>query len=103
MESRLSDEEGLDGKSRLCEHRGSLMINFDQLAHPALTRRRSQVVRQRSAKPLSIGSIPIAASIHLNHLQKTIANKVLLFERALHEPNFQAAFSPSLTSLPRLP
>jgi hypothetical protein len=45
------------------------MIGIDQLAHPVLTRRRSQVVRQRSAKPLSIGSIPIAASIHLNHLQ----------------------------------
>jgi hypothetical protein len=40
--------------------------------HLVLTRRRSQVVRQRSAKPLSIGSIPIAASIHLNHLQATI-------------------------------
>jgi hypothetical protein len=31
--------------------------------------RRSQVVRQRSAKPLSIGSIPIAASTLFNHLQ----------------------------------
>jgi hypothetical protein len=31
------------------------------ILHPFL-RRRSQVVRQRSAKPLFIGSIPIAAS-----------------------------------------
>ncbi len=31
--------------------------------------RRSQVVRQRSAKPLFIGSIPIAASKSLNNLQ----------------------------------
>ena len=30
------------------------------------TRRRSQVVRQRSAKPLFIGSIPIAASNKIN-------------------------------------
>src|SRR4029079_8667677 len=30
--------------------------------------RRSQVVRQRSAKPLSIGSIPIAASFQFNNL-----------------------------------
>ncbi len=38
--------------------------------HPLFfpVRRRSQVVRQRSAKPLFIGSIPIAASNHnLNH------------------------------------
>src|SRR5437879_2932877 len=34
-----------------------LRLSFDNY------RRRSQVVRQRSAKPLSIGSIPIAASI----------------------------------------
>jgi hypothetical protein len=33
-----------------------------------LARRRSQVVRQRSAKPLFIGSIPIAASILFNKL-----------------------------------
>ena len=32
-------------------------------------RRRSQVVRQRSAKPLFIGSIPIAASKSFNNLQ----------------------------------
>jgi hypothetical protein len=44
------------------------MISIDRLAHLALTRRRSQVVRQRSAKPLSIGSIPIAASIQPNLL-----------------------------------
>src|SRR4030095_5746302 len=31
--------------------------------------RRSQVVRQRSAKPLFIGSIPIAASNRLNNLE----------------------------------
>jgi hypothetical protein len=31
--------------------------------------RRSQVVRQRSAKPLFIGSIPIAASNLFNNLQ----------------------------------
>jgi hypothetical protein len=31
--------------------------------------RRSQVVRQRSAKPLFIGSIPIAASNPFNNLQ----------------------------------
>jgi hypothetical protein len=31
--------------------------------------RRSQVVRQRSAKPLFIGSIPIAASNLLNNLR----------------------------------
>ncbi len=38
---------------------------FIVLIHPSsliLLRRRSQVVRQRSAKPLFIGSIPIAAS-----------------------------------------
>ena len=34
-----------------------------------LPRRRSQVVRQRSAKPLFIGSIPIAASNLFNSLQ----------------------------------
>jgi hypothetical protein len=34
------------------------------LLHTSLWRR-SQVVRQRSAKPLFIGSIPIAASKHL--------------------------------------
>jgi hypothetical protein len=28
----LHDKEGLDGKSRLCEHRGSLMIGIDHLA-----------------------------------------------------------------------
>src|SRR5204862_515230 len=43
------------------------------ILHPAsfilILRRRSQVVRQRSAKPLSIGSIPIAASKLLNTLQ----------------------------------
>jgi hypothetical protein len=32
------------------------------LHHKSSERRRSQVVRQRSAKPLFIGSIPIAAS-----------------------------------------
>src|SRR5262249_10698544 len=32
-----------------------------------LSRRRSQVVRQRSAKPLFIGSIPIAASNNSYH------------------------------------
>ena len=32
--------------------------------------RRSQVVRQRSAKPLFIGSIPIAASNPFNNLQE---------------------------------
>ena len=35
--------------------------------------RRSQVVRQRSAKPLFIGSIPIAASKSSNYLQ-TVSN-----------------------------
>ncbi len=35
--------------------------------------RRSQVVRQRSAKPLFIGSIPIAASKSFNNLE-TITN-----------------------------
>ena len=37
--------------------------------HPSylLSGRRSQVVRQRSAKPLFIGSIPIAASNSFNH------------------------------------
>src|SRR5215510_3304846 len=53
---------GLTEKAGLCEHTLSLMSDPD---HLALTRRRSQVVRQRSAKPLFIGSIPIAASIHL--------------------------------------
>ena len=38
-------------------------------------RRRSQVVRQRSAKPLFIGSIPIAASIY--NQQLTVNRKLL--------------------------
>ncbi len=37
------------------------------ILHP-FQRRRSQVVRQRSAKPLFIGSIPIAASNPFNNL-----------------------------------
>jgi hypothetical protein len=51
-------------------HRG-----FDFIFHPsafilhACFRRRSQVVRQRSAKPLFIGSIPIAASNLFNNLR----------------------------------
>jgi hypothetical protein len=41
---------------------------FPPLSFILTARRRSQVVRQRSAKPLFIGSIPIAASNHnLNH------------------------------------
>ena len=40
--------------------------------HPSafilLARRRSQVVRQRSAKPLFVGSIPTAAFIRINNL-----------------------------------
>ena len=36
---------------------------------PIPSGRRSQVVRQRSAKPLFIGSIPIAASININNLR----------------------------------
>jgi hypothetical protein len=72
------------------------MINVDQLAHPVLTRRRSQVVRQRSAKPLSIGSIPIAASIHLNHLQAAIENKVLLFGTSTTRNEFFKSFSADL-------
>jgi hypothetical protein len=41
------------------------------ILHPLyFQRRRSQVVRQRSAKPLFIGSIPIAASNLLNHLDR---------------------------------
>ena len=35
-------------------------------------RRRSQVVRQRSAKPLFIGSIPIAASNKINSLRAAL-------------------------------
>src|SRR5213078_4578151 len=46
------------------------------ILHPSsfilFLRRRSQVVRQRSAKPLFIGSIPIAASKLLNTLQTKI-------------------------------
>ena len=43
------------------------------ILHPSsfiLFGRRSQVVRQRSAKPLFIGSIPIAASNPINNLQE---------------------------------
>jgi hypothetical protein len=39
------------------------------ILHTCLSGRRSQVVRQRSAKPLFIGSIPIAASNLLNNLR----------------------------------
>src|SRR5215510_13713322 len=60
--ARRATARGLTEKAGLCEHTLSLMSDPDRLA---LTRRRSQVVRQRSAKPLFIGSIPIAASIHL--------------------------------------
>ncbi len=50
-------------------------LRFIVLIHPSslilhpFSGRRSQVVRQRSAKPLFIGSIPIAASKPINHLQ----------------------------------
>ncbi len=49
---------------------------FIVLIHPSsfillLSGRRSQVVRQRSAKPLFIGSIPIAASNLLNSVLKS--------------------------------
>ncbi len=51
-----------------------LTMVFDSCEDIARLRRRSQVVRQRSAKPLSIGSIPIAAfsflSLILNQLGK---------------------------------
>ena len=46
--------------------------SFLFILHPSsfiLSGRRSQVVRQRSAKPLFIGSIPIAASNLLNNLE----------------------------------
>src|SRR5688572_30673391 len=46
------------------------------ILHPSVGRR-SQVVRQRSAKPLFIGSIPIAASI-LNFIDTVFSVPTLL-------------------------
>jgi hypothetical protein len=46
------------------------LIYSSFIPHPSsFLGRRSQVVRQRSAKPLFIGSIPIAASNNLNVAQ----------------------------------
>jgi hypothetical protein len=47
----------------------SFFIPHPSALIPILFGRRSQVVRQRSAKPLFIGSIPIAASIKINNLR----------------------------------
>ncbi len=44
------------------------------ILHNCLSGRRSQVVRQRSAKPLFIGSIPIAASKYLFLNQQVRSN-----------------------------
>ena len=75
-------KRGLDVKNDLWEHthspgahhRASFDVGFKKEPFninslSSVSRRRSQVVRQRSAKPLSVGSIPTAASNHLNHLQ----------------------------------
>jgi hypothetical protein len=48
--------------------RGFVLHPSALIVHP-ISGRRSQVVRQRSAKPLFIGSIPIAASNLFNKLQ----------------------------------
>ena len=48
-------------------------------------RRRSQVVRQRSAKPLFIGSIPIAASNRINNLERPSSVAFSICPRNVHE------------------
>jgi hypothetical protein len=50
-------------------HRCGFQISSFILRPLYFQRRRSQVVRQRSAKPLFIGSIPIAASKQLSPSQ----------------------------------
>ena len=45
------------------------------------SRRRSQVVRQRSAKPLFIGSIPIAASIYRSDDAETYSRRLRIDDR----------------------
>ena len=57
----LNDERGTMNDESFYIHRSALLI------HPFL-RRRSQVVRQRSAKPLFVGSIPTAAFNVFNKL-----------------------------------
>ena len=49
-------------KAQVGLSRWSLLSSFRLHPSQFFLRRRSQVVRQRSAKPLFIGSIPIAAS-----------------------------------------
>ena len=48
-------------------------------------RRRSQVVRQRSAKPLFVGSIPTAASNEINDLGRACFIAFLVCPRNVHE------------------
>jgi hypothetical protein len=68
------------------------------ILHPFL-RRRSQVVRQRSAKPLFIGSIPIAASIllttsgQLNQSQKSDCGGAEKFRQRLDGLRMDIAFA----------
>src|SRR5215470_10977506 len=81
-EVKLKTDRGLDGRYNLWEHtpppEAPHRASFDVCGESKLdinllssfSRRRSQVVRQRSAKPLFIGSIPIAASNLFNYLQE---------------------------------
>jgi hypothetical protein len=69
-------------------------INFhlSPFALHLLSRRRSQVVRQRSAKPLFIGSIPIAAFFRINMLRAAYRLPFLVWS-ANGLPNSVIAYS----------